>query len=255
MKLIKEIIPTYFNSKNMFEVKMSLEISDDLIEYIGQNMLGEDTWNFMYQIITKLVTVNDASIRQAASYGIGNFAKFTTNNFDNYSKGLIDSLYNGMNIKDSEENEDNGNEKEDEEEYNEYGLAFDNMVSALGKIINYQFNSQIVQTGLNELITKWISSLPIKYDDTEKEQQHDWLVNMFIEKRELIPANCYSHYFLCLAKIYNTKSSNEEIDKKIFKIFNELVKNDDKLRQIVDSLYNDPNTNDVIKNKLKKLIV
>ena len=257
MKLIKEIIPTYFNSTNMFEVKMSLEIADDLIEFIGQDMLGNDTWNFMYQIITKLVTVNDASIRQAASYGIGNFAKFTTNNFDNYSKGLIDALYNGMNIKDTEEKTDNGNDnkQEEEEEYNEYGLAFDNMVSALGKIINYQFNSQIVQAGLNDIITKWISNLPIKYDDTEKEQQHDWLVNMFIEKRELIPANCYSHYFLCLAKIYNTKSSNEELDKKILKIFNEFVKNDDKLRQIVDSLYNDPNTTDVVKNKLKKLIV
>jgi len=34
-KLIKEIIPTYFNSQNMFEVKMSLHISDDLIEFIA----------------------------------------------------------------------------------------------------------------------------------------------------------------------------------------------------------------------------
>ena len=123
-KLITEIIPTYFNSQNMFDVKMSLHISDDLIEFIGQDMLGNETWNFMYQIITKLVTVNDASIRQAASYGIGNFAKFTTSNFDNYSKGLIDALYNGMNIKDT----NNITEGKDEDEFDEYKLDYDNMV-------------------------------------------------------------------------------------------------------------------------------
>ena len=250
-KLIKEIIPTYFNSQNMFEVKMSLHISDDLIEFIGQDMLGNDTWNFMYQIITKLVTVNDASIRQAASYGIGNFAKFTKNNFDNYSKGLIDSLYNAMNIKD-DSNDDN---KDDDEEYNEYGCAFDNMVSALGKIINYQFNSSIVQAGLNDLITKWILNLPIKYDETEQEQQHIWLADIFINKRELIPINCYEHYFATLAKIYNSKMSNDEINKKIFTIFNDYVKKEDNLRQIVDKIYNNPNTDEVVKNKLKKLII
>ena len=250
-KLIKEIIPTYFNSQNMFEVKMSLHISDDLIEFIGQDMLGNDTWNFMYQIITKLVTVNDASIRQAASYGIGNFAKFTKNNFDNYSKGLIDSLYNAMNIKD-DSNDDN---KDDDEEYNEYGCAFDNMVSALGKIINYQFNSSIVQAGLNDLITKWILNLPIKYDETEQEQQHIWLADIFINKRELIPINCYEHYFATLAKIYNSKMSNDEINKKIFTIFNDYVKKEDNLRQIVDKIYNNPNTDKVVKNKLKKLII
>ena len=251
LKLIKEIIPTYYNSSNMFEVKMSLNISDDLIEFIGQEMLGNDTWNFMYQIITKLVTVNDAAIRQAASYGIGIFAKFTINQFDNYSKGLIDALYNAMNIKDKSEDDQNGGE-----EYNEYGLAFDNMVSALGKIIFYHQNdSQIVQAGINELVSKWIMNLPIKYDDTEQEQQHEWLVDLFINKRELIQDNCYEHYFSTLVKIYNTKSSNDNINQKIFNIFNNFVKNEDKLRQIVDKLYNDPKTNDVIKNKLKKLIV
>ena len=99
-KLINQIIPTYFKSENMFDVKMSLNIADDLIEDIGQDMLGNETWNFMYEIITKLVTDKDATKRRAASYGIGNFAEFTTNNFDNYAQGLINALYNAMNVKD-----------------------------------------------------------------------------------------------------------------------------------------------------------
>ena len=252
-KLIKEIIPTYFNSQNMFDVKMSLSISDDLIEYIGQDMLGNETWNFMYQIITKLVTVNDAPIRQAASYGIGNFAKFTTSNFDNYSKGLIDALYNGMNIKDT--NENTNAEGKEEDEYDEYKLAYDNMVSALGKIIHYQYNSQVVQGSLNELIKKWIMNLPIKQDETEQEEQHDWLAEFFINKRELIPNECYQYLFATLAKIYNTKACTKETNLKIEKIFNENVKSDNNLRQIVDALYNNPSTDEIIKNKLKKLIV
>lgn len=75
-----------------------------------------------------------------------------------------------MNIKnDEDEDKEEGNKDED---YNTFWISFDNMVSALGKIINYQFNSQVVQAGLNELITKWIMNFPINYDQTEWEQQH-----------------------------------------------------------------------------------
>ena len=98
-------------------------------------------------------------------------------------------------------------------------------------------------------------NLPIKYDEVEQEQQHEWLVDMFLNKRDLIPQNCYMHYFAILAKIYNSKASNENINKKINKIFNEYVKKEDLLKQVIDSLYNNPNTDEIIKNKLKKMIV
>ena len=41
-----------------------------------------DCEDLMYKIITDLVVKDDVSTRQAAAYGIGNFAKFTTKNFD-----------------------------------------------------------------------------------------------------------------------------------------------------------------------------
>ena len=72
-----------------------------------------------------------------------------------------------MNIKDT----NNTTEGKEEDEFDEYKLAYDNMVSALGKIIHYQNNSQVVQGNLNELISKWIMNLPIKQDDTEQEEQ------------------------------------------------------------------------------------
>ena len=104
--------------------------------------------------------------------------------------------------------------KDEDEEYNSFGMSFDNMVTEIGKIINYKFNSKNVQESLNELIIKWILNLPIKYDDTEQEQQHDWLVDLFLIKRQLIPENCYIHYFGIFVKIYKSKSVNETINKK-----------------------------------------
>jgi hypothetical protein len=244
-KLLKNIIPAYTTSKNIFEVKMGLYISDDLIEYIGQDMLGDENWGLMYKIVTELVVNKDTATRQAAAYGIGNFARFTTKNFDNYSKGLIDSLYNAMNIQNNED-------EEEDEEYNSFGMSFDNMVSALGKIINYQSNSSIVQAGLNELITKWIMNLPIKYDEVEQEQQHEWLADLFLQKRQLINENCYPHYFETLSKIYESKNSNEKINEKIKTIFNNFVKTEDKLKQVVDKIYE--SSQDDVKRKLEKLI-
>ena len=249
--ILTKIIPSYSTSKNIFEIKMGLYITDDLIEYIGQDMLGEENWNLMFKIITQLVADKDVSIRQAAAYGIGNFAKFTTKNFDNYAQKLIESLYNGMNIKNEEEEEKN--EEEEDEEYDAFGVAFDNMVAALGKIINFQINnSKIVQGGINELINKWIMNLPIKYDDTEMEPQHEWLVDLFLLKRELIGENYYNHYFETLADIYEAKKSTDIINEKIKKIFNQYVKNEDKLKQIVAKIYE--NGDDSLKKKLEKLI-
>ena len=250
IKILKNIIPSYTTSQNFIEVKMGLYISDDLIEFIGQYLLGDENWSLMYNIITKLVLSKDVAIRQGAAYGIGNFAKFTTKNFEKYSKELIDSLYKAMEMqKDIEDDEE---EDEDDEEYDDFGMSYDNIVAAIGKIINYQFNSQIVQDGLNELINKWIKNLPIKYDDTEQEQQHEWLVDLFLVKRKLIGENCYNHYFETLIKIYGTKTSNDRIDEKIKKIFDEFVKNEDKLKQIVENIYQ--NSDEILKRKLEKLI-
>ena len=102
-------------------------------------------------------------------------------------------------------------------------LAFDNIISAIGKIINYKFNEKIVQENINVLIEKWIINLPIKYDESEQELQHEWIINLFISKRDIIPVHCYPYFFKILPEIYQTQSSNKKIDNQIEMIFKNYV--------------------------------
>ena len=237
--ILENVLPKYINSTSNFEMKMGLYITDDLIEYLGQDILN-NVWNDLYNLITNLCKKDDCEIRQSASYGIGVFAKFTNNNFDNYCEGLLNALKEGMNFKYNEDNDD---------EYY-FGLAFDNIIASFGKIMFYHFDSKIVQKYINELVNIWINNLPLKYDNSEGEQQHEWLCDVFLLKREIIPEKCYNQMFKNLIIIYNSKYSNSKINQKIIQIFN-IVKNDNNLKNIVQQIYDSCEQN--IKVKLEIL--
>ena len=244
-KIINNLIPSYLNSNNNFEIKIALYLSDDLIEYIGQEKIIEKDWEMIYYIINKYIFNDDYSIKQAAAYGMGIFALQTKHNFSKYGQKLIDNLCKSLNFSINIKNDNKMGDKED------FLISFDNLVAALGKIINAQFNNEIIQNNINELIEKWIMNLPIKYDETEQEQQHEWMVNFFIYKRNLIPLNCYSHYFESLAEVYQSKYSNKNIDNQIELIFSNYVNKEDKLRNILAQIYESAKYE--IKNKLNIL--
>ncbi len=237
--ILKEFLPKFVNSKSNFEQKMALYITDDLIEYLGQKILF-NVWDDLYNLITNLCKKKDDEIRQAAAYGIGIFTKFTDDNFNKYAEGLINALKEGLKITPDDEN--------DEESF---GLAYDNLIASIGKIIYYRFNNDIIQKYTNELIDIWITNLPIKYDSTEQEQQHEWFCDMILFKNELIQEKYYNIIFKNLASIYNSKGSNENINNKIVQIF-EHVKNNEKLKNVVQEIYNCAELK--IKTKLESLI-
>jgi len=244
-KIINKLIPSYLNSNYNYEIKIVLYLSDDLIEYIGQEKIIEKDWEMIYYIINKYIFNDDYSIKQAAAYGMGIFALQTKNNFSKYGQKLIDNLCKSLNLCINIKNDNKMESKED------FLIFFDNLVAALGKIINAQFNNEIIQNNINDLIEKWIMNLPIIYDENEQEQQHEWMVDFFIYKRNLIPFNCYFHYFESLAEIYQSKYSNKNIDIQIELIFSNFVKKEDKLRNILAQIYE--NASYEIKNKLNIL--
>ena len=244
-KIIKNIIPNFLNSNRALEIKLALDLCDDLILYLGQEQLIENIWDSLYEILIKFVLYEDNPIRQISSYGIGIFAQKTTINFVKYSKGLIDSLFQALNysifIK----------EEQNKEEDDDFFMALDNIVAAIGKIIFYHYDDIIVKERLNDLIKNWIMNLPLIWDETEWINQHEWMVNLFFNQKDLIPLNCYNHYFQTLAEIYKTKYSNNNIDKNIENIFTNFVKKDQQLLNILSDVYE--NASPDIKLKLNIL--
>ena len=81
--------------------------------------------------------------------------------------------------------------------------------------------------------------------------QHEWLVDLFVVKRQLINENLYQKYFEILAQIYEAKNSSDTLNEKIKNLFNEFVKKENNLKQVVDNIYS--NADDNIKKKLEKL--
>jgi hypothetical protein len=222
---------------------MALYIVDDIIEFLGQEYLGDNIWDQMCEYIINLCISKDCAIRHAASYGIGNFAKFTIKNFEKYSDQLIMALYKGLQFQ--KPNEDT----EDSEKIENYYLAYDNLIAALGKIFNYQYNNM---PNKHDIIKNWIMGLPIKYDETEQEEQHLWMCDLFLKFKELIPRECYGHYFESLAIVYDTKKSNETNDKKIKEIYSNYVLNNDEVKKIIEEIYQ--KSSNKVKIQFEKLI-
>ena len=240
--ILNKILPNFVKSNSTFEIKFSLYLIDDLIEYIGQENLFY-IWNNLFEILINFVKNENCDIRQAAAYGIGIFAKFTQKNFDIYAEKSIIVLKEAMLIK------FNNNNNSDEDE-TDFVYTFDNIISAFGKIIFYQFNSEIIQKYLNELMQIWISNLPIKYDDDEKFLQHELICDLFLLKKNFINHIFYNPILKFLIKIYKSKDSNKVINEKIIQIFN-LVKNDEQLKVIIEEIYKNEL---ILKEKIEILI-
>ena len=244
-QIISKIIPSLVNSNNKSEIKLAIYLSDDLIEYISQEKLGDKVWEYLYQIITQFILYEDYQTIQAAAYGIGIFSKNTKNNFIKYGNGLIGNLYKSLSncliVK------NNINSEKNEEFY----MAHNNIIAALGKVIKYQFNSSIVQDNINGMIEKWIMNLPIKNDESEQEEQHEWMINLFIYKRDIFPIQCYPHFFEAITEIYLSRYSNKKIDTQIELIFINYVKNEKQLRNILAYMFE--NASNEVKDKLNIL--
>ena len=229
-EILKNIIPTFLNYKSSFYIKLALYLCDDLILYLGQEQFTGDIWDYLFNLLKQFINTEDNSIKQICAYGMGIFAQNTKNNFDKYTKDLLYYLYqslsNTLRLKD-ETNEDD----------EDLCLALDNIIAAIGKIIYYHYDNQLIKDNLGDLISKWIMNLPLKWDEYEWIDQHDWMVNLFLNKKELIPFDCYKHYFQCLIEIYKTKYSNNMIDKNIEIIFAYYVKNDEKLLTLLSDIY------------------
>lgn len=238
--VVNNMIPKYFRTNaSSFENKMGLYLIDDIIEFLGQEAIGNNLWNEMIKALITFSSNNECDLRQASLYGIGVFAKETKQNFENYSNSCLESIFKAINI------------ASDNYDENDWTLARENAIAALGKIIKYQrYNKSI---NINQICPKWLSYLPINKDKSEIEEQHQLLCDIVLNNREIIfgeyNTNC-PNILRCLAKIYkNNNLSNVEIDSKIEQIFSIFI-NDNNLNKIYQELINSE-----IDSKIKKKLL
>ena len=214
-KITNNVLPQYFkDSATNFEIKMGLYIIDDLIEFLGQEILSQDLWNSLAKLVIKFCDYEEPGIRQAAAYGIGNLAVHTKNGFNLYLNDCLVVLDKGMQI--------NADGEDDEE----WGYARDNLIASVGKIIKYHSNL----VNINELVPKWLSNLPIMHDQSEAKLQHTMLCELILSNNHIVfGANNVNliRIMRIFGKIYKTEKSSEGCDNYIECIVKTLISNND----------------------------
>ena len=205
-KMITDVLPKYFkDDASNFEKKMGLFIMDDMVEFLGQELLAP-IWNDISKTLITYADHQACEIRQAASYGLGEFIKHTNVDYNKYAEDILKVLYRGLEI------------NSDGAKNDEFEAAQDNVVTAMGKLIKFRGKEY---PNLKEIIEKWLNNLPIKGDISESAGQHDLLCDIVIQSPDMIfgDNNCNVPKIIrIICKVYDSKYSNKEVDEKIKKI-------------------------------------
>ena len=214
-KMVTDVLPKYFqeNSSN-FEKKMGLFIMDDMVEFLGQELLDQ-IWTDISKTLIIYVDNQSCEIRQAASYGLGEFIKHTNAGYNKYAEDILKILYRGLEINSDGQTKD------------EYQSAQDNIVTALGKLIKHRGNEY---PNLKEIIEKWLNNLPIEGDISESAGQHDLLCDIIMKSPDMIFGDKNKNVpkiIRVLCKVHDSKYSNKDVDEKIKTIITEMKKNGD----------------------------
>jgi hypothetical protein len=159
--LLGSIIPKYILAGlSDADHKLALCLLDDLIEFIGPMRL-EPNWPLLIEPLVKYCTDKNPHVRQFAVYGLGIYIQNSPSQvLSPILPAILDTLNNSIEINPNKPSED-------------YLLARENAVAALGKLI--QHHPSITN---QEHIQYWIMCLPLKYDIKEGRAQHDLLLDL-----------------------------------------------------------------------------
>lgn len=184
------------------KTKFGLFILDDMVEFLGPNLLGAQYFQVAQQII-KHCNSTVAAVRQAASYGIGIMAEKSGAAFQTIANDAL------MGLKLAIEFQMPASVQEKKTKVKQFNHARDNAVSALGKIIKFQ--SGFVDAPA--LIVNWVGLLPIKNDVDEAKVQNEFLAQILTENPTLVLGEQYQRFeqiVLLLSEITNEKYVNQE---------------------------------------------
>ena len=250
-----KILPLLINSeqntpllkKYQNNLKIAANLIDDIFEYSNFNILDQTRIQKLISFLLTFTQNKKANIRQAAAYGLGIFIKLSEQNniYPKYSNDILITLKASFEMFYKNKNNDILSRED--------GLSFDNFIAAIGKAIYYKNLTEI------NYLYFWIENLPIKYDETEMEEEHDILCEFIINNKHILYNIDEIHLYKIVKiflEIYKEKnSSNNDIDKKIKLI----IKSKVEFRNVIDKIYNEYKSqlqNKIIykfMNKLKEL--
>ena len=226
-KIIKQHLPLYFKEDSSnFEKTLGLLLVDDMAEFLGQELLN-NIWGDILNIMIKYSSHNNYEVRNAACYGLGVFCQYTTSNFLNYGKTIINAITNVIKMP-----IDKSLKKTDRENLK---FARDNAVSALGKLIKY--HGQEYPDELNNLLDFWVNSMPITQDKEEGKINNKFLLDILMKEPNKVLGQGNKNLgqiIIILAKGYNTDTTDKEMDKNI-ESFAEGIKNNPEYAAILQS--------------------
>lgn len=158
------VATSFLNSNSVDCRQWALCVFDDLLEYTGP-----ESWRYRDLFLSKLVSDlvdPDASIRQAAAYGVGVAAQYGGQAYAEATVSTLDTLFKITNMAEAR-SEDNVH-------------ATENFSAAIAKVLKK--NGQLLQRNLDRAINEWVKTLPIVNDEEAAPYAYLFLSDL-IERR------------------------------------------------------------------------
>lgn len=173
-ELRSNVLPNALSSEEQKRNKFGLFILDDMVEHLGPQYFGEQDFNTIVETICKYASHKSASLRQASGYGIGMIAQCAGAAFAARGELCLQALKQVIEFQITAKTE------EKKIKVQQFHHAKDNGIAGLGKVIMYQKDFVMSNQAMAaDIITHWLSLLPIHHDMEEGYQQYDMLAEMF----------------------------------------------------------------------------
>lgn len=191
--------------------KFVIFVIDDIIEFLGQDLVGE-IWNSLGEVLVRFATDGNEAVRQAAVYGLGVFAENSKSaGFEQWSLIILQKLHEAVNIPMGKSEKTHGH-------------ARDNAIASIGKLIRFHH----VNLNINLVVPAWLSLLPLKYDKMESKNMTDLVALMALDLPLVLFGENYERLgsvIRVLLEVIDTKYIKEDSLPKIKEVLLRLKAN------------------------------
>ncbi|KAJ4815234.1 ARM repeat superfamily protein [Rhynchospora pubera] len=186
-------ITPMLESKSIQKKRVLVGIFDDLADQCGDAALKY--YDAYLPVLLDACNNNDFILRQSALFGVGICAKFGGSKFKPYCSEALSKIYNVIQRQNALAPD--------------HVLAYDNAVSALGKLC--QFHRDRVKA---KAVVTWLNCLPIRHDIGEAKVVHEQLCSMVESSDRRLLGENNKHHFKIISVYTEVLSSKPPLVTK-----------------------------------------